>query len=679
MKRLSILLFAMYGCGLSYAQTDTSDIFSMSLEELISFEVVSATKTKTKVQKAPSVVRMFTSRDFQKFGFVTIQDVLNTVPGMQIQEYRAGHHLVWIRGVQARYNNKVLFLVDGVPMRDSYYGNFLIDEMFPLESIERIEILNGPGSVLYGANSFSGVISITTKSKGRSAGADYGSFNTYSVQGEYDHSGLYANGNYYSSDGFQPEYMSDGNYREVDQSSYGQYGLLKYTKGNLTALAGVANYGQPYKYRSTKKEYYFDRMPIWGSVKYKHDISDDMSVNVNTYANYFQFTRNKIKYSDSETDEVKEMSVNPLNTMLLGTDVDFNYNTDKHGLIAGISWQQDRALDIHEEITFAKDPEDLGREEGLIDANISRDNIGFFLQDVFHVNDQIDITGGIRYDVLTKFDNQFNYRFAATGLWDNGVYAKLMYGTAYRVPAYREYYTSDVPNADLTPEFLKTFEAQVGYMVNSKADINLTMYNNNYTNFIQEIVVDSIDDGSGVFTEIDDEMSFNFDSRSITGLELNSNIRPQENIALNVGLSYMLSATETMGEIDESIYTSQVLTAGKSDILFLSNFNAFIVSNYTIAENYSVGLNAIYFSDRNVPVDYQTESEVQNPDNAKGFVKFDLTASAKLMDKKLTINAKICNLLDADIYSPPYGGQGDYDIEWPGRTFRIGVNYNFAK
>ncbi len=234
---------------------------------------------------------MFTSDDFARFGFTTIQDVLNTVPGIQIQEYRAGHQLVWIRGVQARYNNKVLLLVDGVPMRDSYYGNFNIDEMFPLEVIEKIEILNGPGSVLYGANSFSGVISITTKKEGKSVGADYGSLNSYSVQGEYDTKGLYANANMYRTDGFQPEYMSDGNSRNVDQSGYGNFGLVKYTKENLTVLGGVADYGQSYKYRSTKKEYYFTRTPIWASAKYKKEIGENGVLNTNIYGNYFGFQR----------------------------------------------------------------------------------------------------------------------------------------------------------------------------------------------------------------------------------------------------------------------------------------------------------------------------------------------------------------------------------------------------
>ncbi|MCP4522043.1 MAG: TonB-dependent receptor [Cytophagales bacterium] len=686
MKAFNIFLVSCLVSVTLWGQDDTENlvesdtaIFSMSIEELLSldYEVESATKTKTTVQKAPSVVRLFTKEDFQQFGFTTIQDVLNSVPGMQIQEYRAGHQLVWIRGVQARYNNKVLLLVDGIPMRDSYYGNFNIDEMFPLEAIDKIEVLNGPGSVLYGANSFSGVINITTKKKGKSVGADYGTLNTYSVQGEYDINNFYANANYYHTDGFQPEYMTDGKSRAVNQTSTGQFGLLKYNNEKFSAMAGIAKYGQPYKYRDTKKEYYFDRMPIFGNLKYKHDFSDSSSLSVNAYANYFQFNRGKQKYKSSDSNELKEQSENPLNTMLLGGDIDYNLNIKKHGMIVGLSWQQDRALDIYEDITYSLDPEDLGREEVISDPNISRDNIGLFIQDVYAITDEINLTAGLRYDILSDFDNQFNYRAGVTGQWENGLYGKVLYGTAYRVPSYREYVTLDAPNASLEPEYLKTFEAQIGYLINKKIDINLTLYNNIYDNFIQEIVVDSITESNGEFIEIDDEMAFNWKSRKISGLELNSSIRSINNLVLNVGASYILRAKETAGTLDEGIYTSQTVVATEAEIPFLSKFNTYVNANYTIKENYSLGTNLSYFSKRSVTDDYQSDSDVQNVDNANGFIKLDAHTQAKFFKKKLTLMFKVNNVLNSKIYSPPYGGSDQYDVEWMGRNYRLSATFIF--
>lgn len=156
------------------------DILDLTLEQLMTVEVESSTKSSITIQKAPSSIKIFKNNDFEKYGFYTLKDILSTIPGMQVQEYRAGHQLIWTRGVQQRYNNKVLLLIDGVPMRDGYYGNFTIDESLPLENIEQIEIISGPGSVLYGTNSFSSVISITTKTEGKSVSAKYGSFNSLS-------------------------------------------------------------------------------------------------------------------------------------------------------------------------------------------------------------------------------------------------------------------------------------------------------------------------------------------------------------------------------------------------------------------------------------------------------------------------------------------------------------------
>jgi len=179
-----------------------------------------------------------------------------------IQENQAGHQNVWIRGVQQEFNKKILLLIDGVPMRDLYTGNFNIDEMIPLENVEKIEVLNGPGSVLYGTNAFAGTISITTKSKGRSVQVAYGSFNRIETYGEYNVGGLYVSGKYYSSDGFQPEYMIDGLQRTVDQTAKLGYASLKFKKNDLTVGASISSYTYPFKYQKTTKETRFSRTPL---------------------------------------------------------------------------------------------------------------------------------------------------------------------------------------------------------------------------------------------------------------------------------------------------------------------------------------------------------------------------------------------------------------------------------
>ena len=222
---LSALLFAG-GASSLQAQTqtaaaaqppDTVDLLDLSLEELLNITVTSTTKSSLEIRQAPGVVRVFTRTDIVRLGFTTLSDVLRQIPGIQVIEYRTGHQTIWVRGVQSRYNNKVLLLIDGVPMHDSFYGHFDIDESLRLDDAERIEIISGPGSVLYGTNAFAGVISITTRSpvpSGEptlvSAAAEQGSFQ--SPRGSLNYSGhnLYARTSYLRTDGFSPVLNGDG-------------------------------------------------------------------------------------------------------------------------------------------------------------------------------------------------------------------------------------------------------------------------------------------------------------------------------------------------------------------------------------------------------------------------------------------------------------------------------------
>lgn len=673
---LLALFFLLFTSGILIAQEENTDMFDMTLEQLMNIEVESSTKSSVKIQKAPSVIRVYTKQDLERFNFVDLQDVLMSIPGMQIQQYRAGHQLVWIRGVQARYNNKVLLLIDGVPMRDSYYGNFNIDEMIPIEMIEKIEIINGPGSVLYGANSFSGVISITTKKAGKSIGVDYGTFNTFSAYGEFDVKNIYGHMGYYRTDGFKPELKSNGLPRDIDQEAQNIYGYLKYQNKGLKLNLGMMNYNYSYKYRSTNKDYSFERTPLFGSARYTFNINESSKINIQGYVNDYTFSRFKTKFINSTSDSLKEVSDNSLDTRILGGDIDYSAKLKNHNLIIGASWQRDQAVDIKEVITFDDGDAVNIEEQTILDNDVSRDNIGLFIQDVWEVNSNWSLTTGVRYDILSDFDNQFSYRAGVTGGLTENLYTKLLYGTAYRVPSYREYIDVDAPNLNLEPEKLQTLEFQFGYMFD-QGDINLTFYNNSYENFISEIVVDSIAENGG-FREVDDEMSFNFKSRDITGLELNTVLRPNQSWAINFGFSYIIKAKEDFGTLDPAVYTNDFVPTGNVDITFLSSANMYLLLNYNFLDKYSVGINSSYFGSRNVPDNYQDNVPVanRNPSNANGFVKIDFVGSAKF-NKHFLMTLKVANLLDSKFYSPPFGGNADYDTEWTGRTIRCALVYKF--
>ena len=130
----------------------------LSLEELLNIEVYTPSLVPLPITQAPGVVRVFTKDDIDRGGYQTLLELLSQVPGIQISYGRDGDQLIWLRGIQGDSNSKILLLIDGTKMRSYHDGSFPIDEYLPLGNVERIEVMNGPGSVLYGSGSFAGVI-----------------------------------------------------------------------------------------------------------------------------------------------------------------------------------------------------------------------------------------------------------------------------------------------------------------------------------------------------------------------------------------------------------------------------------------------------------------------------------------------------------------------------------------
>jgi outer membrane receptor for ferrienterochelin and colicin len=680
---LLVLLLSVAGFqakGQQMAHTDTTDIYTLSLEELMSMTVTSSTKTEVSLQRAPSVVRLFTKEDIRQMGFQTLREVLDQIPGFEIQEYRAGHQLTWVRGVQARYNNKVLLLIDGVPIRDSYYGNFNVDEMIPIEIVERVEIINGPGSVLYGTNSFAGVVSITTKREGKNVSVDGGTFNAYSVNAQYSAKGFFANANVSRTDGFSPDFNSDGKVRNHDQSATNQSFMASYNIKGLHLTGGVTDYKYPYKYRDSKGDYDFHRRPLYGAASYDFSLGEHSDLKLRAFYNQYGFDIDKVKYVDATSDEVKEISSEMLNSSLYGADAEYYLTKGNNSIVAGISVLSDHAQDIHWERT-QEGGTSVNKSGGMITGDhntFTRTNVGIFAQGSYAVSSRVGLTTGIRYDLLSNFDNQFNYRAGLTGSFTEHWYGKILFGTAYRIPSYREYLDVVSYNDELKPETLRTLEAQFGY-VSNKMDINITLYNNHYTDFISEVVVETIEE-NGVVREVDDEVSFNFDNRNITGLEMNGVLRPTSRWSIIAGLSYKLNATEKLGGYgtNKIVTAAQEVDFNKHDLIFLSRFTGNFTASYAMGGRGRLALSGQYFSGRETPIDYQADvpDDVKDASLADGFFKLNFYGSVTLL-KGLSLNGSINNIFDSTIYSPPFGGQQEYDAQWPGRVVRVGVIYAF--
>jgi iron complex outermembrane receptor protein len=148
----------------AWPQQQPPDLTEMSLEDLLNIEVTSASKKEQRLSHVAAAIFVITQDDIQHSGATSIPDVLRMVPGVDVAQIDANHWAISIRGFNATYANKVLVMIDGRSVySDSFSGVFWDQQDVPLEDIDRVEVIRGPGGTVWGANAVNGVINIITK------------------------------------------------------------------------------------------------------------------------------------------------------------------------------------------------------------------------------------------------------------------------------------------------------------------------------------------------------------------------------------------------------------------------------------------------------------------------------------------------------------------------------------
>lgn len=170
-----ILFLVVIACTAPWChgqQTPPKDLTSAAIEDLMNIEVTSASKKSEVLSGAPAAIFVVTSEDIRRGGFSSVPDALRAVPGLHVAQQSSHVWLVNARGFSNLFNAKMLVLVDGRLAYTPTFGGVWWDVQDPpLEDIERIEVIRGPGGTLWGANAVNGVINIVTKNAGDTQGA----------------------------------------------------------------------------------------------------------------------------------------------------------------------------------------------------------------------------------------------------------------------------------------------------------------------------------------------------------------------------------------------------------------------------------------------------------------------------------------------------------------------------
>lgn len=157
------ILFLFLFCGSSILFAATEDPFDMSLEELMKVEVTSVAKKPQRLRDISAAVHIISAEDIRRSGATCIPEALGLAPGVNVMTLSNNRWAVAIRGAAREYSNKLLVLVDGRSVYMPTFSGVMWEALdVPLENIQRIEVIRGPGASIWGANAVNGVINIIT-------------------------------------------------------------------------------------------------------------------------------------------------------------------------------------------------------------------------------------------------------------------------------------------------------------------------------------------------------------------------------------------------------------------------------------------------------------------------------------------------------------------------------------
>ncbi|MCK5328495.1 MAG: TonB-dependent receptor [Candidatus Latescibacteria bacterium] len=669
--------------------------FKMSIEELMNVEVVSATKTHRKISEAPSTIISITGREMEEMGARTLSDVLKMMTGIQILNRRNGRDMVWIRGVTTGYNTRVLLLIDGSPQREAILGEWSSDEEIQINNIERIEIIRGPGSALYGGNAYAGVISVFTKNEADATKASYrvGSFNTrrlefYSGKSMGD-SKVIVSGNAHETDGHRMARDRKGketNHRDhVDAKSIQAKFIYKDIRLSVTQNDFVTDYPL-YATGRDKPQFYETKN---ASVDYTMD-KDKLSINPKFY--YYHTTRFFDNKTRDETGKLVVAHESHLESTTKGFDGQLTVDLfENNTFVTGLSLEQKEAEKYFEEVILQSSEVDsveyvLGNGELIkvpvalynledryyfswLDKDVAMDskpgpiktwNYAAYLQNEMRfMENKLSLTLGLRLDKYEGFDAEFSPRVGLVVHPLEGFTIKGLWGRAFKPPTYRQTYMVRMDgkspgNPDVGPERIRTFEAGLGYNFANNVLASVNYFNNTLTDFIESI-------NYAAYSNSDDK-------RKISGVEmdLRADYRFRSEYLKSASVFYNYSFVHAIDEIGSQ--TVDVPSVAKH----AANLGVKLRNNWMTV--YS-GWN--FIGKRNQSASYLTGvvgDEYGEKDNKGRYLIWDVNAGFRAFFRlPVKLDVAIHNLLDVEHYNPTYDPDSYYDYTKERRNIALKV------
>ena len=473
--------------------------------------VFAAAKHEQKLIEAPSAVSVIPGDAIRSMGLNSIPEILRIAPGLEVYEITPGYPVVGCRGFTDEANNLMVVLLDGREMNSPIFGStFYASLPVDPEEIDRVEVIRGPGSSLYGANAFSGVVNIVTQAEKAEKWIVSGTAGWQShVSEDYLRGFVRAAGNirersrYYVTTGYRKQ--SFWSKRPGDAMGVGyarasyQQKLLEDDKITVLAEGGIDfgswDYFFPLSPVGFEGDEYFARLSVQGFGA--------------TLQAYFNQVAVDMDFVDPALrEDMLGNSTVPLITNLVDASLQYDYDFGRWSrLIVGgnLRINQFRSSHFQDPIT--------------LDTKADEMNYGGFVQDEIRPLDYLIATLGLRYDASDTIKERIPSPRATLIIlpWENHAF-RVAYGQAFRKPHYLEYgmrirefedyqYGAVYISQDIVRNFtekVQSFElgysGQVQPQVKTGADLYFNRYSdlidfsyedNQYFNWEQKSKVDS--------------------------------------------------------------------------------------------------------------------------------------------------------------------------------------------
>ncbi|HID94313.1 MAG TPA: TonB-dependent receptor, partial [bacterium (Candidatus Stahlbacteria)] len=455
---------------------------------------------------------------------VKAAEPVETVPGLHVAINPSGNNPIYtIRGIYSDYNYELLLLINGIPFKDIFAGN-RSDAWggMPVNAIKRIEVIRGPGSALYGANAFSGIINIITKTKddidGTEIGARLGSFDTQDAW-------VLHGANWSGFDvALTIEYhKTDGQRELIDIDAQTQLDKIEGTNASLAP--GPVNTSQDSldTRLDISKDHWQLRAGYQGRKSgvgvgavsaldpYYNNTDDRFNVDL-TYHNP-EFTKNlditaQVSYLDMDT-SFDGQTFWPVGNASFPYGFQVNAGVanrqtrieisslytgfSKHIVRTGIGYHYADFHKNHISMNFGASPNsefiDFTDTDGVFAREADRRNWHTFIQDSWHFLPDWELTAGLRYDEYSDFGNTTNPRLALVWQARQDLTTKLLYGQAFRAPTFQQMSDTDtnplaLGNPNLEPETIETWELAFDYRVTKTLHFAMNIFSYDITDKI---------------------------------------------------------------------------------------------------------------------------------------------------------------------------------------------------